>query len=568
MQDPQLSTSSTSPGTEEDLWVFRDGRNSVAGSVLLRDLQDSLRNVLDNPQHKKSVLTTLIQSGELESALADVDSPAVCRIAELTSALADLYLGGDSAPVRELAGSLDGSTIPRELVTSPPEGFSYYALHPLDFASAVGGIADSPRPVAVVGIRSIGTTLSAVVTAALKKQSVPAQRVTVRPTGHPYDRVTQLTTEQVRWVNQCLEHSGRFLIVDEGPGRSGSTFLSVAEALVQAGVPAERIVLLGSVEPDLNELRARDAAARWHLFRFLKCGPTSYSRFGTHTYIGGGDWRKVLLHDPAGWPACWPQMERLKFLSPDGTAFFKFEGLGKFGETVQQRARLLADSGFGCPLDDAEEDGFILYKALTPGPLPSSKTSLEVLERIARYCAFRASEFRSKNCGSTLLAEMVAFNAQQEFGIGLNYQVEVLASGDLIFCDARMQPHEWIRNGEGIILKTDATTHGDDHFFPGPCDIAWDLAGTAVEWNLSSDAMEFLLLRFRELTGIDVAKRISIFILGYAVFRMAFCKMASGTAKGTADEFRLRKAYFHYRQRATEYLPSCSSVNSSRLRLG
>ena len=27
--------------------------------------------------------------------------------------------------------------------------------------------------------------------------------------------------------------------------------------------------------------------------------------------------------------------------------------------------------------------------------------------------------------------------------------------------------------------------HGDDHFFPGPTDIAWDLAGTIVEWELA-----------------------------------------------------------------------------------
>jgi hypothetical protein len=91
-----------------------------------------------------------------------------------------------------------------------------------------------------------------------------------------------------------------------------------------------------------------------------------------------------------------------------------------------------------------------------------------------------------------------------------------------------------------------------------------------VEWNLSSDALNFLLLRFRELSGIDVTRRISIFILGYAIFRMAFCKMASGTAKGTVDEFRLEKAYFYYRGRAAEYLPSHADerVDSSWLRVG
>jgi hypothetical protein len=322
---------------------------------------------------------------------------------------------------------------------------------------------------------------------------------------------------------------------------------------------------MGSVEPDLNDLRARDVANRWKIFRFLKCGPTSYSYFSKHTYIGGGEWRKELLRDPADWPPCWPQMERLKFISPDGAGFFKFEGLGKFGESVRQRGKLLADGGFGYALEDAG-DGFTFSKALTHQSARSGDISIEVLERIARYCTFRASEFRSKNCVPTLLPEMVRFNVQQEFGVELDAQVEALALGDSVLCDARMQSYEWIRNEKGILLKTDGTTHGDDHFFPGPCDIAWDLAGTSVEWDLPPDALEFLLLRFRELSGINVAGRISIFILAYAVFRMAFCKMAGGTVRGTADEFRLRKAYFYYRRRIEGQLLSkaAAHVRNSR----
>ncbi len=341
MSDPQSGA--------QDFWIFRDGRNSVPGKVLLRDLQLSLRSVLDNPRDQNCVLKALIQSGEIESALADVEHSAAPTIADLTSALADLYLGGDAAGLRELAGTLDSLTVPSVLATSAPEGFSYYALHPLDFAAVAQQIADASCPTAVVGVRSIGTTLSAVVTAALKKKSVRAERITVRPTGHPYDRTAEFTADQIRWINQGREQSSTFLVVDEGPGRSGSTFLSVAEALVRAGVPATQITMMGSVEPDLNELRARDVAARWRIFRFLKCNPTSYSRFNNHIYIGGGEWRGKLLHESQG-VAC--------LLAANGASevprarrnqIFQVRGIGRFGELVQQRAHSLADAGFGCP---------------------------------------------------------------------------------------------------------------------------------------------------------------------------------------------------------------------------
>src|SRR5262249_28094522 len=56
-----------------------------------------------------------------------------------------------------------------------------------------------------------------------------------------------------------------------------------------------------------------------------------------------------------------------------------------------------------------------------------------------------------------------------------------------IAVDGRMAPHEWIRTGDAL-LKTDAVDHHDDHFLPGPTDLAWDVAGFSVEWGLAPDA--------------------------------------------------------------------------------
>jgi hypothetical protein len=531
---------------ETDLWVFRDGRKSVSGASLLDELQTSLKKLLDSPRSQlyERCLNALIRAGELESALADAESLAASAIASLTDALAFTLLSGDLSSVRRLTNSLVGLSLPQSVETSPPEGFSYYALHPLDFADAAMRVANPPQPLVVIGIRSIGTTLSAVVAATLRRTGSPVERITVRPTGHPYGRITQFTSEQIRWIQKQNERSAIFLVVDEGPGRSGSSFLSVGEALIDAGVAAEHLTLIGSHEPDLNLLCADDASRRWKAFHFLAAASRVGSRFSDHIFVGAGEWRRKLLPEAAIWPACWPQMERVKFLSPDGTRLYKFEGLGPMGKAVQQRSRLVDEAGFGCSVTDAG-DGFSCYALAEATPMTAEEVDPIVLDRMAQYCAFRAAEFGADGVPEPL-AEMVRFNISREFQIELNLNLDALHPSRLVV-DGRMQPHEWLRTEDGILLKTDASTHGDDHFFPGPTDIAWDLAGAAVEWNLHPNALEFLLARFARLTGNDLRRTLPTFMLAYGVFRLAWCKMAITSVMDSAEQLRLRTAYRRYR---------------------
>src|SRR5262249_32633249 len=142
-------------------------------------------------------------------------------------------------------------------------------------------------PCAVIGIRSIGCTLSAITAAALRIARRPSERITVRPTGHPYRRSLALTTSQLNWVGSQRSKSACFVIVDEGPGRSGSTFLAVAEALEREGVPAESITIVGSRPFDPASLCAEDAESRWTKFRFIATTPSTNSRFKDHVYLGG-----------------------------------------------------------------------------------------------------------------------------------------------------------------------------------------------------------------------------------------------------------------------------------------
>src|SRR5262249_19870767 len=182
--------------------------------------------------------------------------------------------------------------------------------------------------------------------AALRTRGIQAERITVRPSGHAYARKTKLTVTQLRWLEQRNE-SSTFFVADEGPGRSGSSFLSVGEELVAHGVTAEDIIFLGSRPVNPFELCAKDATRRWSQFQFLMPPPYTYRRFSECTYIGGGHWRTELFALNSHAPASWPQMERLKFLSADRRSLFKFEGFGHFGESVRQRSSMVASEGFG-----------------------------------------------------------------------------------------------------------------------------------------------------------------------------------------------------------------------------
>jgi hypothetical protein len=85
--------------------------------------------------------------------------------------------------------------------------------------------------------------------------------------------------------------------------------------------------------------------------------------------------------------------------------------------------------------------------------------------------------------------------------------------------------------------------------------VRWDLAGTSVEWQLGPDALEFLLTRFHQLSGINPHPGLAWYMLAYSVFRMGCTKMARSTAS-EAEQSRLVSAYAYYRQRAEHLLES------------
>ncbi len=596
-----------------NMYVFRDGRRIVSGQRLVSELRVALEALAaESRPGQDRVLDALITAGELECALADAGSPAseqannVSAAAGLTDDLAEMLVssgtGQDSESCRHgdptrLLAKLESVSVPPRLQVSVHEGFAYYALHPLKLVDLLQTLP-LPRDTAVMGIRSIGVTLSAVLVAALRHRGCAADRLSVRPEGHPYERKLALTAPQKAWVER--HRDGQFMVVDEGPGLSGSSFLAVAEALAESGIPSQRILLIGSRQPDPAQLRSPNAVERWNRFRFTCLASAPHVPAGAIIPISGGQWRDEFLTGADGRPASWAQLEMAKFLSADRKLLYKFEGFGHFGGEIGKRARTLAAAGLA-PEYLGNECGFGIYAMnsgrflthinvsaeLSPQPMENRHClgtpellpqpmenrhclgtpellpqpmenrhclgTPELLRHLARYCAFRVREFPADDSQPSALDEMASWNWSLEFGSAPGPRP--LEVERRVFCDARMMPHEWLACPDGRLLKLDGVAHGDDHFFPGPCDIAWDLAGTIIEWKLQPAVQEFFLQEYRRLSEDDARRRLPSYLQAYAAFRFGWSKMAALASAGTPDEPLLWQDFHRYRAIAASLCP-------------
>lgn len=525
-----------------NLLVFRDGKRPASGRSLKTALSRYLQ-LLRGRFDQNAALEALLSGGELESALAEGDGECL-KFCKITDALADAVIHSEAIPaLEELPSILDATHIPEELNISVPEGFAYYALHPLAFDDVLDHVPAFFSGVLVVGVRTIGTTLSAVTTAALRKRGIPAQRITLRPKGHPYNRSTQLSPEQMELVKKGMAAGSSFLVVDEGPGLSGSSFLSVAEALVEAGVRKEAITLICSHEPDFDNLCAENAARRAKQFRWVAVPRDVRRPAEARVWIGAGEWRRFLISRGASWPASWVNFERLKYLSgrTDEPRFYKFLGLGRYGREAFDREAGLAAAGFAVP-PQMEGDGFGSYRLVEGRPMSAADISESVLARLAAYCACRLRALPAESADLMALQQMADHNLQQlwlDAPVSLQLERPVLADG-------RMQPHEWLLTRDGQMLKADSGSHGDDHFFPGPVDIGWDLAGAIVEWQMNAAAMNSFLEIYRCATGDNAQKRIRDYITAYTVFRCAYCLMAANAMQSSEEGSRLECAVALY----------------------
>lgn len=415
-----------------------------------------------------------------------------------------------------------------------PEGYAYYAVYPETYGLAALE-AGFQTPPAVLGLRSIGTSLAAIVGAAASARNL----VTARPCGHPFARELKLSDELARAL------TGPVAVVDEGPGLSGSSFGAAGDLLERLGVPAGRQWFfpshLGGPGPKACERhRRRWAGAQKRLVTFedfaLAALPGWFEDLvgpplGPLEDLSGGAWRTALQAEAPVHAA----QERRKYLlrTHGGEFLLKFSGLGAGSSEKFGRAQALHAAGF-TPEPLALRHGFLLQRwrgearPLTPGDQDA------LLDVLGRYLAFRARRFPAapeEGAAPGELVEMAAYNAGQLLGQSASDAVRArlapLLSARLrpVRIDGRMHAWEWRVLADRRILKTDALDHDDAHDLVGCQDVAWDVAGAWVELGLTREAAG----RLCGQAGADEAL-LAPFEIAYLAFQAGAWTMARDAA--------------------------------------
>jgi hypothetical protein len=552
--------------------VYRSGESAANPAELLgriRSLHRELESAV-SPLHDK-VQTLLIEFGEFEAAVMDsMDAGAdgssstgrVLRRAAIRLGHVCLrswrqqhhqdWLGRLGASLAEIS-ILE---LPAKVQVPVSEGYAYYGLYPEMYVAAAERFANTHEAgdAVVIGIRSIGASLSAVVEATLQNLGWRTHSWTVRPSGHEFNRTLHLSD----WLEADLRaRAGAVaLVVDEGPGLSGSSFACVARALAGLGFPTERIVFLPSWDADGSSFVNRAAAQEWSRHRRYTASfeevclgerrrLISSSRLHD---ISAGKWRDTFCESPRVWPAVQPQHEARKYLA--GGLLLKFAGLGRYGEQKLEIGRLLSDEGF-VPAVAGLNDGFLANKLASGASVYIGDSApRELIERAAAYLAWRKRNLpRPRSLSFDQLLEMIALNCFEATGTALELQVDFeLQDREATAIDGRMLAHEWIATQAGF-LKTDAVDHHADHFFPGDGDIAWDLAAACIEFKLDGSERRYLLERYRSLSGDRVSDRVLRFYeIAWLAFRTGYATLASDAVGPGAEYARFARRLHGYRR--------------------
>jgi hypothetical protein len=489
-------------------------REKVAG---LRRSLELLGRMSPGIERHGELVATFIEAGELLQAIADAEfeargadarSPATdaatALVMDLARAVRNSWASGfenfTPIPATTLE-AVETTPLPESIRTKLGEGYAFYALYPEGYLQAAAALPKD-RPTRVIGIRSIGAGLAALVAVAA---GAPPP-VTVRPGGHPFRRTLSLSMEFA--AELTADREAQYAIVDEGPGLSGSSFGAVAEFLESRGVPAGRMRFFPSHAGDLGpqaEPRHREqwAQAARHVVDFdtlvLRSADPRHrleAWFGDLLgdpvapleEVSGGAWRAKRFASEADWPPADVSQERRKFLyrSASGTWLLRFVGLGREGMRKAGRARELAAAGFS-PEVAGVRHGFLaerwydarplessLFDAKTEGATGSAGASVfrhsapaepvaptdhrspnirgdetaagrsSFVEHLGRSLGFRARRFvAGKGYGASLteLVEMARYNSGQALGEGAAAYFDRFAA-DLPRLEAAVVPVE------------------------------------------------------------------------------------------------------------------------------
>jgi hypothetical protein len=590
--------------------VYGDPQFTLTAAAFISELRQEL--ACARPESLDDIRSLLIRTGQLEQGLVDLIEREPLASLEPIQAATDCAAGAFCSAfghpgtesvervttrLREFAAILAllaaGELAPRRLTIKVPEGFAFYALYPEQYWVAAEKwaqqIGNDNRRACIIGIRSIGTTLSAVVAETLRCHGWSAHRFTVRPQGPPFERTAVMGRSQVAGADFAL-------VVDEGPGLSGSSMASVAEALTATGFSTERIFFFPAHDAGPGPA-ASPAGRRWwstvpqcvtgadelrwrgaSLAEMLRA--RTRERFGevrsVHDVCSGG-WRRFAYRDEAEWPAALSRFERAKYLVELGDGR---RVLWKFSGVHAPPQALPTFSATNTPARSVETlqyvdffHGFAAMPWVEGNRLRASHADEEMVHALSHYVSAAATEplDRTERVAAVgRLADMLFWNTKESLGSeAAEVACELCGSVRVLlgeaemrsYGDGRLAPCEFVRARTGTVFKTDNSGHVCDHTIVGKQSVLWDAAGAMVEWGLNERHAVALM---RELQCVDALLPDAIrqfYCAAYAAFGLGMASMCASTAD-ESERPRLQRAADFYRSslsRSLQLVPAAHS---------
>ena len=452
---------------------------------------------------------------DLAALVLDSEYPAVGTHATLSNAAEAAAI-----KVRSLPGHIQRRTL------RLPSCFRSFDQHPADIETLVSrfvaGWPDRSSPLTIVGVRTSGSYLAPLATAAARRAGDSrVDGLTIRPGVTPGPAERRLLTRAARrdhWV----------LILDDPPV-SGQSVQAVAESLVARGIRRDRIVLLLAVQDGNGVLP--DALSRYH-------GVTlPWSDWHVHTRLQPAHLQTALqrmqpegveITDVSPWYSmASPRRGHVRVfctakVAAPGTApvervDFAVEGagLGFFGRHSVAIAHALDE---GVPTVFGFEDGLV-YRQWLPGPPSRLRASDPALvSAVADYAARRhatlpATHDRSRELDGEQpvweVASMILSKSLGRAGIAFRPLVtdrlahRLLAVQQPSVIDGRMGGRCWFRRPGSEPVKVDFASANFSNLDLSCYDPIFDLAGAAIELG-DADQLTALRGAFERSSGMVV----------------------------------------------------------------
>jgi hypothetical protein len=472
-------------------------------------------------------------------------------------------------------------------VLKVPEGFAYNGLFPEQYCAAAWAWIAKWRQrvkgtVLIIGVRSAGTTLSAIVSAALESAGMTTERITVRPLGPSFARELTLEPSVIKDVSAAI-------VVDEGPGLSGSSLAAVGLALEKAGLSRHAMAFICAHDRGPGPKAGNEVRAFWKTITTFSMPVTSpiFAGRSLHDHLANeltktmgvsveplpdDDWRKLAYVDPRDWPPSPNELlsPRYRVRTPTGAIALEFGGLATIdGRTMAAQAIAQYEqrtfAGYA-PAPIGIVAGYVARHWLEGVALRARDIEPALLVSLSHYltamagapldtATLAAAQLTRASWAYQNLAEALGDSAAQRAAAYVEAGSVLPLSWTRAAFEYDLAPQHWMRTRDGAIAKIGGPGHARGSTVVGVQPVLWDVVSLLVEWNLGrSDARAVVGAIERELGASLPRPALRAFMLAYIAFKIGELHLGREGARDAAEADRYAQAIAAYCQQVDRLL--------------